>query len=107
MPERENRAYVKAATGSTKLILSVPRKFMRAIIGLSLILAVVPEGVRAAPEGGAAATITPAGRIVIRGGTVIPPFPKAGRWAEFTGKSSDRYDTRHFMYMVLKEPPAI
>ncbi|MBI3780870.1 MAG: hypothetical protein HY278_07435 [candidate division NC10 bacterium] len=107
MPERENRAYVEAATGSTKLIFSVPPGFMRAIMVLSLILAVVPEGVRAAPEGGTAATITPAGSIVIRGGTVIPAFPKAGGWAEFTGKSSDRYETRHFMYMVPNEPPAI
>jgi hypothetical protein len=108
MPERENRAYVETAMGSTKLILSVPRRFMRATIVLSLILAVVPEGVRAVSAGGgAAATITPAGSIVMRGATVIPPFPKAGRWAEFTGKSSDRYETRRFMYMVPNEPPAI
>jgi len=107
MPERENRAYVEAATGSTKLILSVPHRFMRATIVLSLILAVVPAGVRAASAGGAAATITPAGSIVIRGATVVPPFPKAGRWTEFPGKSSDRYETRHFMYMVPSESPAI
>ncbi len=80
---------------------------MRAIIALSLILAVVPKGVRAASEGGGAATITPAGSISIGDGTVIQPFPKAGRWTEFRGKSSDRYETRHFMYMVPSEPPAI
>ena len=82
------------------------RKFVRAIIALSLILAVVPEGVHAAWEGGAA-TITPAGSIAIKDGTVIPPFPKPGRWTEFTGKSSDRHGARHFMYMVPGEPPAI
>jgi hypothetical protein len=80
---------------------------MRAIIALSLILVVMPEGVRAAPEGGAAATITPAGSVSIRDGTVIPPFPKAGRWTEFTEKSSDRYETRQFRYIVPGEPPAI
>jgi len=107
MPERENRAYVETATGSTKLILSVPRRFMRAILVLSLILAVVPEGVRVASAGGSAATITPAGSVAIGGGTVIPPFPKPGRWTEFERKSSDRHDTRQFRYMVPGEPPAI
>ena len=80
---------------------------MRAIIALWLILAVVPADVRVASAGGGAATITPAGSIVLRDGTVIPPFPKAGRWTGFTGKSSDRYETRHFMYMVPSESPAI
>ncbi len=80
---------------------------MRAIIALSLILAVAPEGVRAAQEGGAAATITPAGSVAIGDGTVIPAFPKAGRWTEFKRKSSDRHDTRQFRYMVPGEPPAI
>ena len=80
---------------------------MRAIIVLSLILAVVPAGVRDASAGGGAATITPAGSISIRDGTAIPPFPKPGRWTEFPGKSSDRYETRHFMYMVPSESPAI
>ena len=80
---------------------------MRAIIALSLILVVMPDGVRAAQEGGAAATITPAGSISIRDGTVIPVFPKAGRWTEFERKTSDRYDTRQFRYMVPGEPPAI
>jgi hypothetical protein len=107
MLERENRAYVETATGSTKLILSVPRRFMRAMLVLSLILAVVPKGVRAAQEGGAAATITPVGSVAIRDGTVIPAFPKAGRWTEFQRKSSDRHDTRQFRYMVSGEPPAI
>ncbi len=86
---------------------SCRRKFMRAIIALSLILVVMPEGVRAASEGGAAATITPAGSVAIRDGTVIPAFPKAGRWTEFERKSSDRHDTRQFRYMVPGEPPAI
>ena len=80
---------------------------MRAIVALSLILAGVPEGVHAASEGVAAATITPAGSISTRDGTGIPPFPKAGRWTELRGKSSDRYETRHFMYVVPSEPPAI
>ena len=107
MPERENRAYVEAASGSTKLIVGVPRKVMRAIIALSLVMAVVPADVRAASAGGGAATITPAGSIVIRDGTVIPAFPRAGRWTEFERKSSDRHDTRQFRYMVPGEPPAI
>lgn len=80
---------------------------MRAILALSLIIAVMPVAVRAASEGGAAAAITPAGSVSIRDGTVIPPFPKAGRWTEFERKSSDRYETRQFRYMVPGEPPAI
>ncbi len=80
---------------------------MCCIIPLSLLmLAVILHGVDASAQGGAA-TITSAGSIVTRNGTVVPPFPKAGRWTEFEGKSSDRYKTQHFMYIVPNESPAI
>lgn len=77
------------------------------IIPLSLLmLTMMRSGVDASAQGGAA-TITSSGSIIIRNGTVIPPLPKAGRWTEFEGKSYDRYETRHFMYIVPNESPAI
>ncbi len=81
--------------------------FMRAILALALILAVVPAGVCAAPGGPPVAMLTPAGSVLMSDGTVIPLFPKSGRWAQVGEKSTDRYDTQHFMYLVPSEPPAI
>lgn len=71
-----------------------------------LVLAVVLNGTDVSAQG-ELAMIAPAGGISTRDGSVIPPFPKAGRWTELQGKSSDRHETRHFMYMVAGEPPAI
>ncbi len=80
---------------------------MRLIIPLSLfMLAMVLLGMDAWAQVGGA-TITLAGSIVTRNGTVVPPFPKVGRWTEFEGKSSDRYETHQFRYMVPNEAPAI
>ena len=53
------------------------------------------------------AAITPAGKVLITGGTVIPPFPKAGKWTELAGDTSSRYETQHFLYLVPGESPAI
>ena len=79
----------------------------RAVAALSLLmLALVFSGGEASAQAGTAA-ITRAGSIATGDGTVVPPFPKAGRWAELQGKSSDRYETRHFMYIVPGESPAI
>ena len=74
---------------------------------LSLILVMVPLNAHAASDGLAATTISAAGGILMGDGTTIPPFPKAGRWTELAGKSSERYETRHFIYVVPSEPPLI
>jgi hypothetical protein len=79
---------------------------MRFIIALLLILVVISEGLHAS-EGDAGATITPAGSISIRDGSVVPPFPKAGKWTELEGKSFDSYKIHHFIYIVPSGPPAI
>lgn len=80
---------------------------MCSIVPLSLLmLAMMLIGVEASAQGGAA-TLISSGSIVTRNGTVIPPLPKAGRWTEFEGKSSSRYETSHFMYIVPNESPAI
>jgi len=71
-----------------------------------LIFAVVLNGTDASAQG-ELAMIAPAGSISTRDGSVIPPFPTTGGWTELQGKSSDRYETRHFMYMVPSEPPAM
>ncbi|MBZ5553298.1 MAG: hypothetical protein LAO21_11305 [Acidobacteriia bacterium] len=53
------------------------------------------------------AAITPAGKVLVAGGTVIPVYPKPGKWSELTRDSSKRFETRHFVYMVTGESPAI
>jgi hypothetical protein len=61
---------------------------MRVILVLALILAVVPAGVRAESEDTAVASLTPEGSVSIRDGSVIPDFPKTGRWGQVREKSS-------------------
>ena len=77
------------------------------IIALSLLmLAVMVTSADALAPGGGT-TITSDGTVVTSNGATVPPFPRAGRWTEFEGRSSDRYDIRHFMYVVPHESPAI
>ena len=80
---------------------------MRVGVVLSLILTLSPLTGYAASEGVGAATISPSGSITFEDGTTIPPFLKPGRWTEFEGKSNERYETRHFVYLVPGESPAI
>jgi hypothetical protein len=78
------------------------------VIAFSLLmLAALLCGADASAQGRAAATITSAGTILTMDGAIVPPFPKPGSWTELQGKSSDRYESRHFMYMVQSAPPAI
>ncbi len=83
------------------------RRFFLLSTALSLILTFAPGDVHSAAEERPTATITPAGKILIRDGTVVPPFSKEGKWTEVEGKRSDRYDTRHFICIVPGGPPAI
>ena len=69
--------------------------------------AIMLGGVEAASVDAVLATITAAGTVGISDGTVILPFPRPGKWAELEGKASDRYDTRHFLYVVPNASPAI
>ena len=77
------------------------------IIALSLLMLAATAGSADALTRDGGTTITADGTIVTSNGTAVPPFPQAGRWTEFEGKSSDRYDIRHFMYVVPHESPAI
>lgn len=75
-------------------------------LALCLILAVGPGNVRTATAG-TAATVTPAGRIALPDGTVIPQFPGAGAWTELAPKASDRYEIQHFLYGAPGEAPVL
>jgi hypothetical protein len=61
----------------------------------------------AGSQGATPATTPSAGSIQLPDGSTIPPFPKNGRWTELPGKASERYETRHFLYLVPGESPAI
>ena len=76
-------------------------------VGLSLLMAVTTLAFPPAVAHGGMTTITSSGSIVVGNSTVVPPFPQPGRWTEFEGKSSDRYEIHHFRYMALDESPAI
>jgi len=80
---------------------------MRVGVILSLVLAALPLNGYAASGGVGGAMITPSGSITFEDGTTIPPFLKPGKWTEFEGKSNERYETRHFVYVVPGESPAI
>ena len=83
------------------------RLLIRSVAVYSLLLFIlVLDGADASAQDMTAA-IMPAGSIVTSDGSVVPPFPHAGRWTELQGKSSDRYGTRHFMYSVPGEAPAM
>ena len=80
---------------------------MRAVFVSFLLLPLLLVTAPAAGEGAAAAGTPSAGSFTLPDGTVIPPYPKNGRWTELPGKASERYETRHFLYLVPGESPAI
>ena len=80
---------------------------MRKPILVLLLIAVQATAMRAAANDVALASLTSAGAVKVKGGAVVPAFPKPGGWKEMPGKASDRYDTRHFMYFISGEAPAI
>jgi hypothetical protein len=80
---------------------------MRAILVSFLLLPLFLISAPDACEGAAAAGTPSAGSITLPDGTVIPPYPKNGRWTELPGKTSERYETCHFLYLVPGESPAI
>lgn len=83
------------------------RKLMVKALALSLLILAVMLHDRDASAEGKAAMITSTGSITTADGAIVPPFPKPGRWMELEGKSSERWESRHFMYMVPNGPPAI
>ena len=80
---------------------------MRNSIFVFLMILVSATAVPAATNEAVLASVTPAGTVAVKGGAVVPAFPKPGGWKEMPGKASDRYDTRHFMYFVTGEAPGI
>ena len=79
------------------IVFSIPLAFM----------AIVPVLTHSVLGGEPLAAITLSDTIVIRDGSIIPQYPKPGRWTEFERKSSDRFESRQFRYMVPGESPAI
>jgi len=80
---------------------------MRVVLVLLLLLPSFPATAPAGSPGATAAPTPSAGSLLLPDGTTIPPFPKNGRWTELPGKASERYETRHFLYLVPGESPAV
>ncbi len=80
---------------------------MQVVLALSFFVATIIAINPAIPASDVIAAITADGSILIGGGIRVPAVPVAGKWTEFEAKSSDRYDIRHFNYMVPGRAPAI
>ncbi len=52
-------------------------------------------------------SITQDGTLAIQGSAEVPRYAQGGNWTEMSGKSSARYATRHFLFMVPNGPPAM
>ena len=54
-----------------------------------------------------AVVVQPDGTLALPGSAHVPPYSMTGKWIETPGKYSERYLTRHFMFMVPGESPAV
>ncbi|HUK82128.1 MAG TPA: hypothetical protein VLZ12_05790 [Verrucomicrobiae bacterium] len=79
------------------------RKLLVIVLGF-LSVVMLAEAIQ---EDRPAVTIGPDGMIVVADSAEIPPFSPAGHWVEGKEKSSDRHVTRHFLFQVPNEPPAL
>ena len=80
---------------------------MHAAAALSVLIATMIGTSPAICTSDVPVAITADGSILIGSGIRVPAVPVAGKWTEFEAKSSDRYDVRHFNYMVPGRAPAI
>lgn len=56
---------------------------------------------------GSAIAVLPDGTLSIEGSADIPPYEDNGRWQESKAMSSDRFATRHFLFLSPGQPPAM
>ena len=47
------------------------------------------------------------GTVSVSGQVEVPAYGRTGKWTELPGKSSDRYQTRHFMFLIPNQAPAL
>ncbi len=66
------------------------------------------QGPAAGPRGGAVpALLTSSGSVLVRDGTLIPPYPRPGRWIEQERKADGHREVRRFRYFSPGAPPAM
>lgn len=53
------------------------------------------------------AVLTSHGSVLVKDGTLIPPYPAAGRWAGGESGSAGSRETRGFIFLASPKPPAI
>ena len=49
----------------------------------------------------------PDGTLSVQASAEIPPYAGNGRWQESTARSSSRFLTRHFLFAIPAQPPAM
>jgi hypothetical protein len=54
-----------------------------------------------------AAVTRPDGTLSVPGEAEVPACGMTGKWTELPGKSSERYLSRHFMFLIPQQPPAM
>jgi hypothetical protein len=47
------------------------------------------------------------GTLSLPGSAQVPPYSMTGKWVEVPGKSFDRYVTRHFLFTIPNQSPAV
>ena len=80
-------------------------KAMRNVLLFSVYWMAIP--LAAAETNGPAISLMEDGTLAIRGSAEVPRYAGDGRWTEMRGKSSARYVTRHFLFVVPNAPPAM
>ena len=63
--------------------------------------------VAAAGTNGPSISLGGDGTLAIAGSADVPRYAPGGRWTELPGRSSARFVTRHFLFMVPNGPPAL
>jgi hypothetical protein len=78
--------------------------------GAATVLAACALAIAALAQAGAtdlSISIGADGTLRIQGSAEVPRYPAEGRWTEVAGRSSDRWVTRHFLFLAPDQPPAM
>jgi hypothetical protein len=80
---------------------------LRPLACVTLLVTLIVTTVAIAQPARPSISIRPDGALVIQGSAEVPRYAVDGHWTEVQGRSTMRYVTRHFLFDVPNEPPAM